>query len=152
MMRTENAIANPSMMMRASIRDLGLSYVGPPAEDYLLWLRLLARGVRFANIPEDLVAYRVHSQGIYGGLAADRALAIRLNALVCHQLELDEGPQEAGVLSAIMAHEGFCVDVPHSRREELLRIWKYRPDPAEHRFGWRRARRVIARTLDRLSA
>jgi glycosyltransferase involved in cell wall biosynthesis len=61
-----NAIAQPSVMCR---RDVVIDAGGyqyrdfPVNEDYELWSRLIARGVRFANHSESLVRYRLHAGG-----------------------------------------------------------------------------------------
>lgn len=58
-------LAQPSVMFR---KDAVLSAGGyqydryTVAEDYDLWSRLAARGVRFANLPEPLIRYRLHSE------------------------------------------------------------------------------------------
>lgn len=61
--QTTTPIAHPTVMMRKSILDRFGAY-DPSfrfAEDLDLWLRLLNRGVRFANLPEVLVRYRQQS-------------------------------------------------------------------------------------------
>jgi glycosyltransferase involved in cell wall biosynthesis len=61
-----NAIAQPSVMCRRSvIFDAGCYQYRtfPVNEDYELWSRLAARGVRLANHPEALIRYRVHPSG-----------------------------------------------------------------------------------------
>jgi len=61
-----NAIAQPSVLARKQVLlDAGgYQYREYPVnEDYELWSRLASRGVRFANHPERLVQYRVHSRG-----------------------------------------------------------------------------------------
>jgi hypothetical protein len=55
----ESPLVHPSVALRASaLRDLGgyLAYDGP--EDYDLWLRAAARGLRFAKRPEVLLQWR----------------------------------------------------------------------------------------------
>jgi glycosyltransferase involved in cell wall biosynthesis len=58
-----NCIAQPSVMARRqSLIDAGgYDNEFPAAEDYALWMRL-ARFGKFHNLPEKLVAYRIHSQ------------------------------------------------------------------------------------------
>jgi glycosyltransferase involved in cell wall biosynthesis len=61
-----NAIAQPAVMCRrAVLADAGdYQYrTFPVNEDYELWSRLAARGVRLANHPERLLRYRVHTSG-----------------------------------------------------------------------------------------
>lgn len=58
-----NVVAQPAVMARRqSLIDAG-GYIHdyPAAEDYSLWLRLARRG-KFHNLPETLVAYRIHLQ------------------------------------------------------------------------------------------
>jgi GT2 family glycosyltransferase len=58
-----NCIAQPSVMARrqALIDAGGYTPDFPAAEDYALWLRLARLG-KFHNLPERLVAYRIHLQ------------------------------------------------------------------------------------------
>ena len=58
-------LVHPTVMMRAEAvrRAGGYSSAFPSAEDYALWLRLLAFGV-VDNIPEVLLQYRVHGESI----------------------------------------------------------------------------------------
>ncbi len=59
-MQMTNAMAHPTVMIRADIlRALGAyDPAFKAAEDLDLWLRLLNRGVRFANLAEPLISYR----------------------------------------------------------------------------------------------
>jgi glycosyltransferase involved in cell wall biosynthesis len=61
-MLESNAMVHPSMMMRRVLQD-GSSFRYPegmePAEDYLLWCRLITRG-RFHNLPQPVLMYRLH--------------------------------------------------------------------------------------------
>ena len=77
---TNNAFIHPSVMARTAVlRALG----GYPAdalhaEDYALWLRVAAR-YRVRNLPEPLLQYRIHpGQVSQRKLAAQRAMAQRL--------------------------------------------------------------------------
>jgi len=59
-LQTTTAIAHPTVMMRKSLIEQYGGY-DPSflfAEDLDLWLRLINRGVRFANLPDVLVRYR----------------------------------------------------------------------------------------------
>jgi glycosyltransferase involved in cell wall biosynthesis len=61
-----NSIAQPSVMARRQVLfDAGCYQYRafPVNEDYELWSRLAARGVRLANHPEALIRYRVHQSG-----------------------------------------------------------------------------------------
>jgi glycosyltransferase involved in cell wall biosynthesis len=65
-MSSYNALAQPSVMCRKRVLlDAGgYQYrTYPVNEDYELWSRLLARGVRFANHSETLLRYRTHPLG-----------------------------------------------------------------------------------------
>ncbi len=70
-----NPIAQPSVMFRkdAIVAAGGYGYDRYPAvEDYDLWSRLAKSGVRFANLPEPLLKYRLHP----GGMKATRLKGI----------------------------------------------------------------------------
>jgi len=58
-----NALSHPSVMFRKQlVCELGAyQYRRHPAEDYELWCRLAHAGVRFANLAEPLLSYRVHA-------------------------------------------------------------------------------------------
>ncbi len=60
-----NVIVHPTVFMRSSLLNKDLRYsekMSSNAEDYDLWLRMLANGVKFANIPETLLKYRSYTQ------------------------------------------------------------------------------------------
>lgn len=63
-MRRYNAIAQPAVMIRtAPVNSMG-GYTGKIyVEDYELWCRMLKNGAGFANIPQALTQYRIHSSG-----------------------------------------------------------------------------------------
>ncbi|ASV74952.1 Beta-1,3-glucosyltransferase [Thermogutta terrifontis] len=63
-MRRYNAIAQPAAVIhRPSVDRIG-GYSGQIyVEDYELWCRMLRNGARFANIPQALTRYRIHSSG-----------------------------------------------------------------------------------------
>jgi hypothetical protein len=55
----ESPLVHPSVMMRTrALRALGGYRDGPFPEDYDLWLRAAARGLRFSKRPERLLAWR----------------------------------------------------------------------------------------------
>jgi glycosyltransferase involved in cell wall biosynthesis len=64
-----NPLAHPSVMFRRTVVAEAGGYRGvqlptgavPWCQDYELWSRLAGQGVRFANHPDPLVAYRLHS-------------------------------------------------------------------------------------------
>lgn len=81
MLPRTNCIAHPSVMIRRSA--LGALRYDPRQtghEDWDLWLRMLAKGLRFAKVPESLVDYRIHSASIMGGLKQTVAYERRLLA------------------------------------------------------------------------
>lgn len=65
MMPRTNCIAHPSVMIRReALGDLLYDARQPGAEDWDLWLRLLARGHRIAKLGEPLLAYRIHHASV----------------------------------------------------------------------------------------
>ena len=53
--------AHPTVMFRTElVREIGYSSQWPHAEDFALWVAL-SRKTRFANLPEPLLRYRLHS-------------------------------------------------------------------------------------------
>jgi glycosyltransferase involved in cell wall biosynthesis len=64
-LQTTTAIAHPTVMMRKALIEQHGGY-DPSfrfAEDLDLWLRLINRGIRFANLPDILVRYRQQHTG-----------------------------------------------------------------------------------------
>ncbi len=58
---THNCILHPSVMLRSDvIKCERYSSDFPLAQDFELWLRLAARGYKFANLPQTLVLIRRH--------------------------------------------------------------------------------------------
>lgn len=68
--------ANPVLLSSVIVRRSVLSSVGgfaedlPQAEDWDLWLRLLASGARFVSVPSARVMYRRHPGGLTRDVAA----------------------------------------------------------------------------------
>jgi glycosyltransferase involved in cell wall biosynthesis len=66
-MRIYNPIGHPSVMFR---RDVALKHGGYQydrvlvASDYDLWCRMAKSGIKFANLPEPLVRYRIHKGSV----------------------------------------------------------------------------------------
>lgn len=61
-----NNIGHPTVMFRNStVKNIGIKYNEnhPYVEDYALWLSLIDK-VKFANIPEILLNYRIHSNSV----------------------------------------------------------------------------------------
>ncbi len=61
-LRRYNALAHPTVMFRKAIvlGAGGYRYRAALVEDYELWSRLAQQGVRFANLPEAVIRYRIH--------------------------------------------------------------------------------------------
>jgi glycosyltransferase involved in cell wall biosynthesis len=69
-----SVVAHPSVMMRKDVLDAhGLRYREPYrcAQDYDLWCRCVARGLRIVNHEKVLVHYRVHARQITSALAEE---------------------------------------------------------------------------------
>jgi glycosyltransferase involved in cell wall biosynthesis len=80
-LRRYNPISHPSVLFKRR-RVLGAGgYVFPgPCHDYELWCRTARHGLRFANIPEALVRYRIHPDQIKASKTREslvRTLAIK---------------------------------------------------------------------------
>ncbi|TDH28846.1 glycosyltransferase [Segetibacter sp. 3557_3] len=68
-MAWENCIAHPSVMIRSNVAKQYRYRPGQlHAEDYDLWLRLLADGFVIEKITEPLLLYRVHETSITGSI------------------------------------------------------------------------------------
>ena len=66
-MRRFSPLPHPGVMLRkaAVLRAGGYRDTGfPGTEDYELWCRLAVQGVRFANLAEALVRYRIHPRAM----------------------------------------------------------------------------------------
>ncbi len=65
----ENCVAHPTVMMRADIiKKYPYHQNQRNIEDYDLWLRLLADGIRIEKVPEKLLLYRVHEASVTGSI------------------------------------------------------------------------------------
>jgi glycosyltransferase involved in cell wall biosynthesis len=79
MMPRTNCIAQPSVMIRSDVlREFMYNTVQHGAEDYDLWLRLLAAGRRIVKIPEALLQYRIHPASLTANFKVADPLEIRL--------------------------------------------------------------------------
>ncbi|HEY0977969.1 MAG TPA: glycosyltransferase [Flavobacteriales bacterium] len=79
LMPRTNCIAHPSVMIRRSaLGDLRYAPDQTGAEDWDLWLRLLARGHRIGKIPRPLLRYRVHPASVMAASKKHVPLAERL--------------------------------------------------------------------------
>lgn len=78
-----NSIGHPTVMIRKSIIDkfqVRYDKNHVPAEDYGLWLSLID-SVQFANLPEVLLAYRIHKNStsvVYSDIQLNKANELRL--------------------------------------------------------------------------
>jgi glycosyltransferase involved in cell wall biosynthesis len=93
MLYERNLIPTSSVVLRrCALRDAGGFSGPPPAEDWALWLRLLARGVAFHSEPRAEVAYRRHP----GQLTADIAALAEANITVheAHAGLVDEATRQ----------------------------------------------------------
>lgn len=79
MMPRTNCIAHPGVMIRRSaLGRLRYDAKQYGAEDWDLWLRLLARGGRIVKIAEPLLAYRIHPASVMAGSKRKAPLELRL--------------------------------------------------------------------------
>jgi len=75
--RTRSALHHPTLMYRAArVQELGGYPDRKGGEDTVLWLRGLARGYRYANIPESLCSYRIHSSQMMARLREETLQSI----------------------------------------------------------------------------
>lgn len=79
MMPRTNCIAHPSVMLvRRLLGDLRYAPDQQGAEDWDLWMRLLARGARIAKLAEPLLRYRMHLGSVMAGTKRQETLERRL--------------------------------------------------------------------------
>ena len=97
---------NPSVMWRhSSIKELGLNYAQTAtAPDFHMWIQCALNGKTFANLPEPLLFYRVHS-GQESQKRAKLSEAVQYSMeLWIHHLFPELQSQEVSLLSRIL-HE-----------------------------------------------
>lgn len=154
-------IGHPTVMMRREVFSGEGPFYAGRFEDYDLWLRL-AHAARFANLPEVLHSYRIHSD------QQTQAPWIKQNAHVWaaqkrffHKLGLKDTDldAEAHAMSGIMEPQGLA-DIPLSRIEHWLStlqaalMSKKWATPnilaAEFRDAWWRANRRAQTTQNRV--
>ncbi len=100
----ENCMAHPSVMMRrADVLKVGGYAYGLFAEDWDLWLRMRRAGMRFANLPDLVLRYRIHS-GQSTSLQAWRRNMANVQALLLRELILTGNPK---FLLSMFRHFGF---------------------------------------------
>lgn len=65
-MHFHNSMAHPSIVFRkdAVTQSGSYQYSGRPAQDYELWSRMIQQGIKFANLPEAGVQYRLHGSSV----------------------------------------------------------------------------------------
>ncbi|UFS55404.1 glycosyltransferase [Comamonadaceae bacterium M7527] len=100
----ETCMGHPSVMMRrADVLKVGGYAYGLFAEDWDLWLRMRRAGMRFANIPDLVLRYRIHS-GQSTSLQAWRRNMANVQALLLRELILTGNPK---FLLSMFRHFGF---------------------------------------------
>lgn len=61
----ENPMWHPTLMLRRKLIDAGWRYdVSRKAEDYDMWVRMSAAGIKFANLQEPLLKYRQYGNNL----------------------------------------------------------------------------------------
>lgn len=100
----ESCMAHPTVMMRrADVLKVGGYAYGLFAEDWDLWLRMRRAGMRFGNLPEMVLRYRIHS-GQSTSLQARRRNMANVQALLLRELILTGNPR---FLLSMLRHFGF---------------------------------------------
>jgi hypothetical protein len=92
----ESVVAHPSVAMRADLfkRAGGYRSTFPAAQDLDLWLRLLPN-TRFANLPDELLLYRLHPGTVSLCRMEEQALAA-VAARLCHRARTAGRPDPLG--------------------------------------------------------
>lgn len=108
----QNCVMHPTVMFRKdSIVKFNFFYnpLKEPAEDYDLWLRLLQKG-KLHNIPENLLAYRFHSNQVTK-LDSNRQkdLTINLRLELLNNLNCKIEKNEFEILRRIIQNDKFLV-------------------------------------------
>lgn len=100
----ESCLPHPTVMMRRAdaIKVGGYAY-GLYAEDWDLWLRMRRAGMRFANLPDLVLRYRIHA-GQSTSLQATRRNMANVQALLLRELILTGNPKFA---LSMLRHFGF---------------------------------------------
>jgi glycosyltransferase involved in cell wall biosynthesis len=127
-----NCIAHPSIMARADI----LTHYGyrdiPGSEDYELWLRMAADGLRIDKLRQPLLSYRVHRQSITQlskkGSVTMKILRVKLAFLIFRLGRLRFGAFELQVLRsvimvvtrAILQRSKYAIAIPLAALERRL--------------------------------
>lgn len=100
----ESCMAHPSVMMRrADVLKVGGYAYGLFAEDWDLWLRMRRAGMRFANLPDLVLRYRIHS-GQSTSIQSWRRNMANVQALLLRELIITGNPK---FLLSMFRHFGF---------------------------------------------
>jgi hypothetical protein len=116
----ESPVCHPSTMIRRDVlADAGGWRSGPFAEDYDLWLRLVAQGHGIAKIPEVLFRWRIHDENT---TFTDPRLSIdALLRLRCAHLAAFLGDRPFGIWGAGRAGRAIARGLePHDRRPRFF--------------------------------
>lgn len=115
----ESCMPHPTVMMRRAdaIKVGGYAY-GLYAEDWDLWLRMRRAGMRFANLPDVVLRYRIHA-GQSTSLHATRRNMANVQALLLRELILTGSPKFA---VSMLRHFGFeCMRLAVALARRLIR-------------------------------
>jgi O86/O127-antigen biosynthesis beta-1,3-galactosyltransferase len=103
----ESCLAHPTVMMRrADVLAVGGYAWGLYAEDWDLWLRMRRAGLRFANLPEVVLHYRIHDGQSTSAQAFRRNMA-HVQALLVREFVQSGDPRF--VLSMALHLGGACL-------------------------------------------
>ena len=160
-----NCFGLSTVMARSSVlKDCRFDPSLTVAEDYDLWTRLVASGVRVANLPDSLIRYRLHSQQAsrHKGVMLDQ-VSRQLRALYCARLlgdgswvdELRSRSVEPADMSlAANKVSGFVSCQPEfaARDFRFLLAWLYQEQPCHGPMSWWRwthIQKTLSLSLDR---
>lgn len=160
-----NCFGLSTVMARASIlQDCRFDSSMGVAEDYDLWTRLVASGVRVANLPESLVRYRLHPQQAsrHKGARLDQ-VSRRVRALYCASLLGDAAwvdhlrSSKVGstdlALAARRVASHVALDSELTARDfRFLLAWLYQQQPGHGLLSWwrwTRIQKMLHLSLDR---
>jgi glycosyltransferase involved in cell wall biosynthesis len=103
----ESCLAHPTVMMRrADVLAVGGYAWGAYAEDWELWLRMRRAGMRFANLAEVVLRYRIHDAQSSAAMSFRRNLA-HVQALLLRELFQSGDPRF--LLSMVMHLASACL-------------------------------------------
>ena len=139
---------NPSTMWRhSSIKELGLNYAQTStAPDFHMWIQCALNGKTFANLPEPLLFYRVHSEQ-ESQKRAKLSEAVQYSMeLWIHHLFPELQSQEVSLLSRIL-HEKLIRLTTEEFEIAFSAYDKVRSNNGDSRFG--EDREIMFSILDR---